>query len=370
MLTRGSYIASVNTLSNLSHERLRAEYYQKNLIEKERIVTIHCYAAFKAKQPLKKFTYEPKALGPLEVEIKISHCGICHSDVHLIDNDWGTSRYPLVPGHEIVGAISAVGKNVKRFHIGDRVGVGWQSGSCMECEWCIKGEENLCSDSRATCVGRYGGFAESTRTDNRFAFSIPANLESENAAPLLCGGITVYSPLRRLAKPSMKVGVVGIGGLGHLAIQFARVFGCEVTAFSSTAAKEKDVKNLGAHHFIVIKDSKQIKKMTKSLDFILSTAHVNLDWPMYLNILRPNGKLCLVGVPPHAVNIPAFMLIGEQRSVVGSVIGNRTLIEEMLIFAARHKIKTRTEVVPLREVNTAIKKIRENKARYRMVVKV
>ena len=188
------------------------------------------YAAHEQKGPLAPFVYEPGELGPNDVEIRVSHCGICHSDVHLVDGDWGASSYPMVPGHEIVGTVAAAGPAVRQLAVGQRVGVGWQCGACLECEWCVSGQENLCAQEEATCVERPGGFAERIRVDGRFAFPIPDALRSEHAAPLLCGGVTVYAPLARFARPSLRVGVIGIGGLGHLALQFARAMGCEVTA--------------------------------------------------------------------------------------------------------------------------------------------
>jgi len=330
---------------------------------------IYCYAAFKAKSPLKKFSYDPKPLGSLDVEIKITHCGICHSDIHLIDNDWQISDYPLVPGHEIVGTVIAVGSKVKNLKKGRRVGVGWQAASCMKCEWCLKGEENVCNDYQPTCVGKYGGFAERIRVDSRFAFPIPTSLQSENAAPLLCGGVTVFAPMRRHSVVSgMKVGVIGVGGLGHLAVQFARAIGCEVTAFSSTPSKVKEAKGFGARHFIDSRDSRWIQKLERTFDFILSTVNVDLDWAAYLNALRPNGKLCIVGAVPKLKGITADALISGQKSLVGSAVGSRLVIQEMLEFAARHKIKSKIEVLPLSQVNAAIKKVRTNTARYRMVL--
>ncbi len=332
---------------------------------------IRCYAAHKAKAPLKEFFYEPKPLGPWEVEIQISYCGICHSDIHLIDGDWGKDIYPLVPGHEVIGTVVKVGENVTHLKKAQRVGVGWQSGSCMQCEWCVKGEENLCHHDVATCVGRFGGFAERLITDSRFAFPIPDNLDSEKAAPLLCAGITVYSPLKRwITSPSLKVGVIGIGGLGHLALQFANRFGCEVTALSTSSFKKEDTKSLGAKHFVLLTNQRQMKDAFNSLDLILSTTPIHLNWEMIFKLLRPNGKLCIVGALPDDMKIPANPLIVEQKAVLGSVIGSRWMMEEMLIFAARHKIQAQTEVIPLAGVNEAIKKIRANKARFRKVLKV
>lgn len=331
---------------------------------------IRCYAARAPKKTLEKFEYHPHDLGSQDIEVKITHCGICHSDIHLIDDDWGVSAYPLVPGHEIIGTVTAAGSDVRHLKIGQRVGVGWQRSACLSCEWCIRGDENLCPKNEATCVGHYGGFADVIRTDSRFAFAIPDGLASENAAPLLCGGITVYSPLRYYGvEPSMRVGVVGVGGLGHLGLQFARTFGCDVTAFTSTPQKEKEARTFGAHHVVVNNDPSAMKRAAGSLDFILTTANVDLDWNVYLNCLRPNGKLCFVGVPQGPLMVPAFALITGRKSVCGSPIGSRTMMSEMLEFAARHNIVAKTEVVPMGEVNAAIDRVRSNQARYRMVLR-
>ncbi len=208
-------------------------------------------AAHAAGAELLPFRYDAGEVGAQEVEIAISHCGICHSDIHLISNDWGISQYPFIPGHEVIGTVAAAGSGVRTLKVGQRVGLGWQSNSCGECAWCMQGLENLCALSEATCVRRHGGYAERVRANARFVVPIPEGLPSEQAAPLLCGGVTVYSPLRTHGvNPSSRVGVVGIGGLGHLAIQFARAFGCEVTAFSSSAEKEDEARELGAHNFV------------------------------------------------------------------------------------------------------------------------
>ena len=333
-------------------------------------MTIDCHAAMGARQPLEPFRYDVGALSPEAVEVAIQHCGICHSDIHLIDNDWGISTYPLVPGHEIVGTVNAMGEGVTHLVVGQRVGIGWQRGSCLKCEYCLRGEEQLCSANQPTCVGHYGGFANAIRIDSRFVFPIPESLTSEQAAPLLCGGITVYSPLRFYGvQPPMRLGVIGIGGLGHLAIQFARAFGCEVTAFSSTPGKEGEAKAFGAHEFICTGDRAALKRAGNSVDFIIATVSADIDWARYLNILRPNGRLCIVGATPGPVTFPATPLLLGRKSVCGSVIGGRGTIREMLGFAARHKIGARVETVPMAEVNSAIQKVRDNKARYRMVLK-
>lgn len=315
------------------------------------------------------FRYSPGKLGPQDVEIGISHCGVCHSDLHLISNDWGISQYPFIPGHEIVGSITAVGADVRSLEVGQRVGLGWQSNSCGACEWCIRGMENLCPSAEATCVHRHGGYADRVRANARFVIPIPEALESAHAAPLLCGGITVYNPLRTHGiNPSSRVGVVGIGGLGHIAIQFARVFGAEVTAFSSSAAKEEEVRALGAHNFVNTRESKALKEVIGTQDFILSTVNVDQDWGVFIQALRPTGTLCFVGVPPSAVSVNAFPLISGLRSISGNPTGSPYRLREMLDVAARHGVKAQIESFPMGKANEAIEKVKKNKVRYRAVL--
>ncbi|MGB8329434.1 MAG: NAD(P)-dependent alcohol dehydrogenase [Polyangiales bacterium] len=329
---------------------------------------VYAYAAQEAGASLSPFDYQVTSLGPHQVEIAITHCGICHSDLHLIDDDWGTSEYPLVPGHEIVGTIAEKGPLATHVELGDRVGVGWQCGSCLQCEWCERGEENLCSNMVETCVGRPGGFADRIRIDGRFAFAIPEALRSDEAAPLFCGGITVYSPLRQHARPQSRVGIIGIGGLGHLAIRFARAFGCEVTAFSSTAAKEAEARSHGAHHFVSSVDATALKSQRESMDLIVSTVNHPLDWPRYVSALRPDGVLSFVGALAEPLSIPSGLLLARRRSVTGSPIGGRVAMREMLDFAARHRIGAQVETLPMTEVNAALERLRHNDVRYRFVL--
>jgi alcohol/geraniol dehydrogenase (NADP+) len=333
------------------------------------MANIQGLAAHAAGAELLSYHYDPGKLGPHDVEIAITHCGICHSDLHLISNDWGISQYPFIPGHEIIGSISAVGEAVTSLEKGQRVGLGWQSNSCGQCEWCTRGMENLCPASEGTCVHRNGGYAERVRANARFVIPIPKALESEHAAPLLCGGITVYNPLRtHNVNPSSRVGVIGIGGLGHLAIQFAKVFGAEVTAFSTSAAKEEEARALGAHNFVHSRESKALKEVAGTLDFILSTVNADQDWGTYIQALRPTGTLCFVGVPPSAVAIQAFPLISGLRSISGSPIGSPHQLREMLDVAARHGVKAQTESFPMSKANEAIEKVKKNKVRYRAVL--
>jgi uncharacterized zinc-type alcohol dehydrogenase-like protein len=331
---------------------------------------IQAYAAHGPRMPLEPFEYEPQPpeLEPRQVEIAISHCGICHRDLHLLDNDWGFSQYPLVPGHEIVGTVTRLGSAVKSYQEGQRVGVGWEAGSCGECYLCLRGDENLCADWRGTCTHGYGGYASAIRVDSRFVFSLPESLDSECAAPLLCGGATVYSPLARKVRPAMRVGVVGLGGLGHLAVQFARAFGCEVTVFSSSPDKEVEARRLGAHHFIDTRAPGAMQRVANTLDFVLSTACAELNWQDYVDAVRPKGELCIVGAPPSDLRLPVFSLIMGNRAVSGSAIGSPSTIREMLEFSARNGIRAVTERFPMAKVNEALDRLRSNQARYRIVL--
>lgn len=330
---------------------------------------IHGFAAHAAGAELAPFKYEAGDLKPNEVEIDITHCGVCRSDIHLIDNDWGVSEYPFIPGHEIVGKVAATGATVLGLNQGDRVGVGWQAASCGYCEWCLQGEENLCAESQGTCVRRHGGYAEKIRINARFVVTIPEALDSGRAAPLLCAGVTVYNPLRTHGiNPTSRVGVIGIGGLGHLAIQFANAFGAEITAFSTSPVKEAEARSLGAHHFVNTRDSKALKNMAGTFDFILSTIHWDLDWKAYIGALRSRGTLCLVGVPPNAVAIPGVALVNGQKLVTGSPIGSPQMIREMLDVSSRHNIQAMVETFPMSEANAAITKVRKNQIRYRAVL--
>jgi uncharacterized zinc-type alcohol dehydrogenase-like protein len=326
-------------------------------------------AAHAAGAELLPFKYDPGELGPQEVEIAITHCGICHSDLHLIANDWGISQYPFIPGHEIVGSVAAAGAEVKSLRVGQRVGLGWQSNSCGICEWCTRGMENLCLAAEGTCVHRHGGYADRVRANARFVIPIPDALDSEHTAPLLCAGITVYNPLRTHGiNPSSRVGIVGIGGLGHLAIQFAHVFGADVTAFSTSAAKEEEARALGANHFVNARESKALKEVAGTMDFVLSTINADQDWGVYVQALRPTGTLCFVGVPPSPVTLHAFPLISGLRSITGNPTGSPYRLKEMLDVAARHGVKAMTESFPMAKANTAIEKVKKNKVRYRAVL--
>jgi alcohol/geraniol dehydrogenase (NADP+) len=330
---------------------------------------IHGLGVHAAGAQLLPYKYAPGALGANEVEIKISHCGVCFSDIHLIDNDWGVSKYPFIPGHEIVGTVVAVGSGVKDRTMGERVGVGWQADSCGICEWCRQGDEHLCAKSQPTCVGRNGGFAEKVRVNSKFAIPVPQVLESENVAPLMCGGITVYSPLRNHGvRPSSRVGIIGIGGLGHLGIQFAKAFGAEVTAFSTSKDKEEEARKLGAHNFVNTRDTGALKKISGSFDLLLSTVSADQDWQAYVAALRPKGMLCIVGASPSPIQLQAMSLIGGQKAVSGSPTGSPRDLYEMLDVAARHGVKAVTERFAMAKANDAVAKVKKSQVRYRAVL--
>lgn len=326
-------------------------------------------AALAAKGDLVPHEYEPAPLGPHDVEIAISHCGLCHSDLHLIDDSWARSRYPLVPGHEIAGTVVAAGPLVVGLRPGARVGVGWQRGACLACDLCLRGEENLCLEQQATCLGHPGGLADRIRVDGRFVFPLPDGLDGAAAAPLLCGGITVYAPLRRLGVGAIsRVGVIGVGGLGHIAIKMLRALGAETVAFSSSPDKREAALAMGAHEVVSSTDAKAVLAQAGRLDLVLSTVHARLDWTSYLRALRPNGVLCLLGLPPGLIQIPPALLVTGQRAIMGSDIGGRAAIREMLAFAARHRVTPDVEVAPLAAANAAVARLRGNQARYRIVL--
>jgi uncharacterized zinc-type alcohol dehydrogenase-like protein len=330
---------------------------------------IQGYAATEAGGTLKPFAYDPGPLGDDQVEIKVEYCGLCHSDLSMLDNDWGFTQYPFVPGHEIVGTVEALGAHVHGITVGQRVGVGWFAGSCMTCEWCKSGNHNLCPAATGTVVGRYGGFADRVRADAPWAVPLPDQLDPQSAGPLFCGGVTVFNPIVQFqVKPTDRVGVIGIGGLGHMALQFLDAWGCEVTAFSSSPEKEAAARQFGADHFVNSGDPGALAQVANSLDFILSTVNVPLDWNAYLAALRPKGRLHLVGVVLQPLTVPVFSLLPGQKSISASPVGSPTTIATMLNFAARHHIQPTIELYRFPEVNEAIEKLRHGQPSYRIVL--
>ncbi|MGL6094778.1 MAG: NADPH-dependent aldehyde reductase Ahr [Fimbriiglobus sp.] len=330
---------------------------------------IRALAATAPKGRLSPFEYDPGPLGPDQVEVAVKTCGICHSDLSMLDNDWGISAYPFVPGHEIAGTVAAVGSGVKSLKIGDAVGVGWFAGSCHTCRQCLTGNQNLCPTAEQTIVGRFGGFADRVRCQAEWAVKLPAGLDPAAAGPLFCGGITVFHPLLEAGVlPTHRVGVVGIGGLGHMAVQFLNKWGCEVTAFSSTAEKADEAKKLGAHHVVNSRDDAAMKPLAGTLDFILVTVNVSLNWQAYIDALAPNGRLHVVGAVLEPIPVAAFPLILGQKSVGGSPLGSPAATATMLDFCVRHSIAPVTESFPMSRANEALDHLRAGKARYRVVL--
>ncbi len=330
---------------------------------------ITAYAAKEPGSKLEPFEYDPGALQEDQVEIDVDYCGICHSDLSMLDNEWGITQYPFVPGHEVIGRVAAIGPSVRTLNIGQVVGLGWFAGSCMMCEWCLSGNHNLCPKAEQTIVGRYGGFANKVRAREVWAIPLPGEVDATKAGPLFCGGITVFNPILQLGvKPTDHVGVIGIGGLGHLALQFLRAWGCEVTAFSSNPTKTEEALALGAHHVINSRDPEALGAIANSLDMILSTVSADLDWSVYLNALRPQGKLHFVGVAPTPVSTHVFPLIAGQKSISGTPLGSPATTAQMLHFSRRHQIEPLVEMFPFSQANEAMEHLRQGKPRYRIVL--
>jgi len=330
---------------------------------------IRAWAAHGAKQQLEAFAYDPGALGSEEVEIKVEHCGVCHSDLSILNDDWGFSKYPVVPGHEVIGRIVAVGERVQGLQVGQRVGVGWNSGCCMHCAQCISGHQNMCNTLLPTIVGHFGGFADRLRAHWIWAIPLPESLDATAAGPLLCGGTTVFGPLLELGiKPTDRVGVVGIGGLGHLAVKFAKAWGCEVTAFTSSDSKVEEAKRFGAHRVVSSLDGTAIRNVSSSLDLLLVTVNVPLDWKLLLRTLKPYGRLHILGLVLEPLPIAAMELIFQQKAISGSPTSSPSTIATMLDFAARHQITPQVEHFPMSKVNEALEHLRAGKARYRIVL--
>ena len=331
--------------------------------------TINAYAATKAGAPLEPFTYNPGELGYEDVEIQVTHCGICHSDLSMLDNDWGMSSYPFVPGHEAVGTVVELGEGAKGLRIGQRVGIGWSAYSCMHCHECLSGHQNLCAQNQGTIVGRYGGFADRLRAQWPWVRPLPDQLDLESTGPLLCGGVTVFAPFLEYGiSPTSRVGIIGIGGLGHMALQFANNWGCEVHAFTTSDSKEAEARKLGAHFVHNTKNPDALKKIAGRLDLIISTINVPLDLHGLLGTLAPNGRLHVVGAVLEPMPLSALDLIFGQKSISGSPTGSPTAMDAMLEFSARHAVAPVIEKFPMSKVNDALEHLRSGKARYRIVL--
>ena len=336
------------------------------------------YAAQTATAPLNEWTLERRNPKPHDVQLDILFCGVCHSDLHTVRNEWGGTIYPAVPGHEIVGRVTAVGGHVKKFKVGDLAAIGCLVDSCRECDNCKEGLEQYCSNGMVgTYNGKekdgsgitYGGYSKSILAHEDFVLTISGKLPLEGIAPLLCAGITTYSPLRywKIGK-GHKVAVLGLGGLGHMGVKLASSFGAEVTMLSHTASKEKDAKRLGAQHFVLTSDKAQVKAIANSFDFILDTVSAPHDYNLYLGMLKTNGVMVCVGAPPAPAEVPAFNLIFQRRSLAGSLIGGLPETQEMLDYCAAHNIVSDVEVINIKDINEAYERMLKGDVRYRFVI--
>ena len=342
------------------------------------MTTAKAYAATAATAPLTPYQFERRAVGIHDVQIEIAFCGICHSDLHQVRNEWGGSKYPMVPGHEIVGKVTAVGAHVQGFKVGDLAGVGCLVDSCRTCPSCQRHLEQFCQKGAAfsynsTEMDRktitQGGYSSSIVTDEAFVLKISPKLDLAAAAPLLCAGITTYSPLRRYnTKKGDKVGVVGLGGLGHMAVKIAAAMGAEVTMLSTSKAKEADARKLGAHHFGLTSDAATFKQLAGRFDLIIDTISAPHDYNKYLSLLRLEGAMVLLGVPPEPTAVAAGSLIFGRKVLTGSLIGGIQETQEMLDFCAEHGIVSEIELIPVQQVNEAYDRMLKNDVRYRFVL--
>ena len=337
----------------------------------------HGFAAHTAKAPLAPFAFERRDTGPKDIRIEILFCGVCHSDLHQVRDEWGGSIFPMVPGHEIVGRVTAVGSEVTKFSVGDLAGVGCLVQSCRTCDNCSDGLEQYCTTGATFTYNSrdkggsptYGGYANDIVVDAAFALTLPANLDLAGIAPLLCAGITTYSPLRHWkVKPGHKVGVVGLGGLGHMALKFAKAFGAHVVQFTTSAAKINDAKRLGADEVVLSSVQEDMKAHAGSFDFILDTVSAPHDLGQFLGLLKRDGTMTLVGVPdtPPAVN--PFLLIGGRRSLAGSLIGGIAETQEMLDFCGTHGITADVEVIAMRDIDASYERMLKGDVKYRFVI--
>jgi uncharacterized zinc-type alcohol dehydrogenase-like protein len=336
------------------------------------------YAAKSAKKPLEPFSFNRRSPGPHDLAIDIKFSGICHSDIHQARDEWGGSIFPMVPGHEIAGVVTSVGGSVTKFKPGDRVGVGCFVDSCRKCHSCSKGEEQYCQEGmtgtynsyeRDGKTPTYGGYSNHIVVDENYVLRMPENIPLDRGAPLLCAGITLYSPLRHWeCGPGKKVAIVGLGGLGHMGVKIASAMGAEVTVLSQTMKKQSDGLKMGAKHFFATSDQSTFKKLAGSFDLIINTVSADIDLNAYLSLLKTNGHMVLVGVPEKPMMIHPFPLIMGRRSLAGSLIGGIRETQEMLDFCGKHNITPEIELIPFQKVNEAYERVIKSDVRYRFVI--
>ncbi len=323
------------------------------------MTTVHAMAAPDVGKPFEPYEYELPKLGVDQVEIEVESCGICHSDLSMQNNDWEMTQYPFVGGHEVIGRVVALGDNASHVEVGDRVGLGWFANSCMHCDQCVGGDHNLCASVEGTVTHQFGGFADRVRCHWAWAIPIPDSLPAEKCGPLLCGGITVFNPmLQHRLSPTARVGVVGVGGLGHMALKFLNAWGCDVTAFSRTRAKEEVAKKYGAHDFVATQEDPSLADLAGKFDYIINTTNVDLPWDAYVAALAPKGVLHTVGAASH-VEASWFPMILAQRTLAASPVGGVIALRQMIDFCARHNITADVETFEMSDVNAAIERVKE-----------
>ena len=336
------------------------------------------YAAMTARAPLEPHTIERRELRPHDVLIDIKYSGVCHSDIHQAEGDWGPDIFPMVPGHEIVGRITEVGSEVTKHRVGDRVGVGCYVASCRACPACEAGDENYCPDWSTTYNGyeqdgvtpTFGGYSDHIVVNENYVLRIPEGADTQAVAPLLCAGITVYPPLKSYAGPGQEVGVIGLGGLGHVGVRIAKAMGSRVTVFSHSPGKEADALRLGADAFVATHDPAALKPLRMSFDMILSTVSASIDVDAYLNLLKTRGTLAIVGLPVQPLSFEAGNLVGEARTIVGAKLAGVETTQEMLDFCAEHGIVADVEVIDIADVNEAWQRVKDSDVRYRFVIDI
>jgi uncharacterized zinc-type alcohol dehydrogenase-like protein len=332
-------------------------------------ITVNAYRANEPGGALEPYQFELADLEHGQVDIDVQSCGICYSDVSMIDNDWGFTPYPITPGHEIIGRIRAIGPGVTNLAVGDAVGLGWNAAYCGTCRQCVAGDQNLCQDAQSTFIGRPGGYADVVRADASAVLPIPTGVDPRTAGPMMCGGVTVFTPFLQYGiSPTDRVGVIGLGGLGHMAVKLAKAWGCEVTVFTSTGSKADDALAMGAHHVHDSRDGKALEGLSESFDLLLSTVNAHLDWNAYLGTVRRRGRMHVLGAVPAPLEIVNSQLMMANRSVSSSPSGSPTTALTMLDFAARHDIAPVCETFSFDRVNEAIDHLRSGKARYRVVL--
>ncbi len=344
------------------------------------MIEVKGYAAYKPKSELSPYSFSRKDPGEHDVLIEIKYCGICHSDIHQVQEDWGTAIFPMVPGHEIAGIVTKIGNKVTQYKVGDKVGVGCLVDSCRLCDSCEKNLEQFCEEGatftynsleRDTKNPTFGGYSENIVVNENYVLKIPDNLPLDAAAPLLCAGITLYSPLKHWnIGPGKKVAIIGLGGIGHMGVKLAHALGAEVTVLSHSLKKQEDAKRFGANHFYATSNPETFKKLQKYFDVIINTVSVEMNWDDYLKLLKIDGAMVLLGLPKNQITLSPSSLTNGRKILTGSLIGGIKETQEMLNFCGKHNITCEIELIPIQKVNEAYERVMKSDVRYRFVIDI